>query len=77
MITVPPIYIYHLRTHYMELLLEMSGCVNMVIMNCSIKNSEFDWSCLQEGTVNEASLIFTNIFTEFAKQCISSKTIVV
>ena len=24
--------------------------------------SEFDWSCLQEGTVSEASILFTNVF---------------
>ena len=23
--------------------------------------SDFDWSCLHQGTVNEASLLFTNI----------------
>ena len=34
------------------------------------KISEFDWSCLQEGSVNEASYSFINIFTEFAKLCI-------
>ena len=26
------------------------------------KNSEFDWLCLQEGTVIEASILFTNVF---------------
>ena len=41
------------------------------------KISEFYWSCLQEGTVNEASLLSTRIFTEFAKPCIPNKTIVV
>ena len=50
----------------------------MQIMNCSIKKiSDFDWSCLHQGTVNEASSLFTNIFIEFAKLCIPSKTIVV
>ena len=29
--------------------------------------SEFDWSCLHQGSVNEASSLFTNIFIEFAK----------
>ena len=41
------------------------------------KISDFDWSCLHQGTVNEASSLFTNIFIEFAKLCILSKTIVV
>ena len=50
----------------------------MQIMNCSIKKiSNFDWSCLHQGTVNEASSLFTNIFIEFAKLCIPCKTIVV
>ena len=41
------------------------------------KISDFDWSCLHQGTVNEASSLFTNNFIEFAKLCISSKSIVV
>ena len=41
------------------------------------KLSEFDWSCLHQGSVNEAISLFTNIFIEFAKLCIPSKTIVV
>ena len=41
------------------------------------KISDFDWSCLIQGTVNEASSLFTNVFIEFAKLCIPSKTIVV
>ena len=32
---------------------------------------------LHQGTVNEANSLFTNIFIEFAKLCIPSKTIVV
>ena len=39
--------------------------------------SYFDCSCLHQGTVNEASSVFTNIFIEFGKLCIPSKTIVV
>ena len=71
-------YIYHLNTHYMILLPEMYGYIKMQIMNCSIKKiSDFDWLCLHQGTVNEASSLFTNIFIEFAKLCIPSKTIVV
>ena len=31
------------------------------------KISEFDWSCLHQGTVNEASSLFTNVFIEIAK----------
>ena len=34
-------------------------------------------SCLQEGTVSEASILFTNVFIKFAKLCIPNKTIVV
>ena len=41
------------------------------------KLSEFDWSCLHQGSVNEASSLFTNIFIAFAKLCIPNKTIVV
>ena len=41
------------------------------------KLSDFDWSCLHQGSVNEACSLFTNIFTEFAKLSIPSKTIVV
>ena len=49
----------------------------MQIINFSIKISNFDLSSLPQGTVNEASSLFTNIFIEFAKLCIPSKTIVV
>ena len=49
----------------------------MQIMNCSIKISDFDWSCLHQGTVNKANSLFINNFIEFAKLCIPSKTIVV
>ena len=41
------------------------------------RKSEFNCSCLQEGTVSEASILFTNIFIEFAKLCIPNKTIIV
>ena len=47
-------------------------------MNCLIKKlSDFDWSCLYQGSDNEACSLFTNIFIEFAKLSIPSKTIVV
>ena len=36
---------------------------------------ELDWSCLHQGTVNEASSLLTNVFIEFAKLCIPNKTI--
>ena len=71
-------YTYHLSIPFMELSLEMSGCIKMPILNCLTKKlSEFDWSCPHQGSVNEASSLFTNIFIEFAKLCIPSKTIVV
>ena len=41
------------------------------------KISDLDLSCLHQGTVNEASSLFTNIFIELAELCIPSKTIVV
>ena len=41
------------------------------------KLSDFDWSCLHQDNVNEACSLFTNIFMEFAKLSIPSKTIVV
>ena len=59
----------------MILLPEMYGYINYELFNKKISN--FDWSCLHQGTVNEASSLFTNIFIEFAKLCIPSKTIVV
>ena len=48
---------------------------NYELLNKNI--SELDWSCLQEGTVSEASILFTNAFIEFAKLYIPNKTIVV
>ena len=61
----------------MELLLEMSK--NMQIMNCLIKMYPIliGHISLHQGTVNEASSLFTNIFIEFGKLCIPSKTSVV
>ena len=41
------------------------------------KTSDFDWLCLHQGTVNEASSLFTNIFIEFARLCTPNKTMVV
>ena len=41
------------------------------------KLSDFEWSCLHQGSVNEACSLFTNIFIEFATLSIPSKTIVV
>ena len=62
----------------MELLLEMSGYIKMQTMKSLIKIiSDFYWSCLYQGTFNEACSLFTSIFIEFAKLCIPSKTIVV
>ena len=56
----------------------MSGFINMLNYELfNKKKSEFDWLCLQEGTVIEASKLFTNVFIEFAKLCIPNKTIVV
>ena len=55
MTTVLHMYLYHLNTYYMVLLLEMYGHIKMQIMNCSIKISDFDWLCIQQGTVNEES----------------------
>ena len=57
----------------MEILLEMSEYIKMKIMNCLIKISDFDWSCLHQGTVNEATSLFTNAFIELAKLFIPSK----
>ena len=69
MITVPPMFIYHFSFHYLELFLEMSGCINVQTMNCLIKLSEFDWLCLYQGTVNEVSSLFTKCI-EFANEYI-------
>ena len=38
---------------------------------------QFDWTCLNQGSVNDASTLFKNIFIEFVKVCIPSKTILV
>ena len=37
----------------------------------------FDLSCLHQGSLNEASILFTNMFIEFAKLRIHNKTILV
>ena len=58
-------------------LLKIYGYIKIQIMNCLIKISEFNWACLHQGTVNQASSLFTNIFIEFVKVGIPSKTIVV
>ena len=36
-----------------------------------------DWTCLTQGSVCEESTLFNNIFIEFVKMCIPSKTILV
>ena len=36
---------------------------------------QFDWTCLTQGSVDEESTLFNNIFIEFIKVCIPSKTI--
>ena len=41
------------------------------------KLSDFDWSCLHQGSVNETCSLFTNILIEFAKLPIPCITIVV
>ena len=41
------------------------------------KVSEFDWSCLSHGSVNEASNLFNDIFVEMVKSCIPSKLVTV
>ena len=62
----------------MDLSLEMSGCIK-IIKNYELfdkKLSDFDWSYLYQSSVNEAWLLFTNIFIEFSKLSIPSKIIV-
>ena len=39
--------------------------------------SSYDWSILLEGSLNEACINFTEIFLEFVKNCIPSKTVTV
>ena len=47
-------------------------------MNCLIKTlSEFEWSCLYEGSANEAIFNIHTYFLKFAKLSILSKTLVV
>ena len=41
------------------------------------KISNFDWTCLNEGTVDEACRKFTDVFFKMVKLCIPSKTVVV
>ena len=38
---------------------------------------QFDWTCLNQGSVNDASTLFNNIFIEFVKVCIPCKSILV
>ena len=66
-------YIYHYDTFNRNVLIYKDA--NYELFNKKI--SDFDWSCLHQGTVNEASSLFTNSFIEFAKLCIPSKIIVV
>ena len=71
-------YTYHLCIQYIELSLEMSGWLKGQIMNCLIKYiSKFDWSFLHQVSVIWSYFIIYNIFIEFAKLWIPSKTIVV
>lgn len=44
-------------------------------LNMKIRN--FDWSCLSEGSVHEATYLFNNIFMEMIKSCIPSKAVTV
>ena len=38
---------------------------------------QFDWTCLIQGSVNDASTLFNNIFIEFVKVCIPCESILV
>ena len=46
--TYKHILIHYLSIYCMELLLEMSVCIKMLIINFLIKIPEFDWSCLHQ-----------------------------
>ena len=41
----------------------------------NVKIANYDWSCLNDGSVNEACSQFTNVFMGFVKLCIPYKTI--
>ena len=68
-------YIYHLCIHHMELLLEMSGCLKMQILNCLIKNLILIGHVFIK-VLSMKQFIIYNIFNEFVKLCIPSKPIV-
>ena len=38
---------------------------------------DFDWNCLLQGSLEEASELFTSTFLNFVKQCIPSKTVTI
>ena len=45
----------------------------------SLKNKidNFDWYCLLQGTLDEATELFTSVFLKFVKQCIPSKNVTI
>ena len=47
----------------------------MKVLNSKLET--FDWSCLNEGSLDEACVEFTNIFLGMVKSCIPSKTVLV
>ena len=38
---------------------------------------EFDWNCLLQGSLDEATDLFTSTFLKLVKQCIPSKTVTI
>ena len=41
------------------------------------KIDNFDWYCLLQGTLDEATELFTSVFLKFVKQCIPSKNVTI
>ena len=73
MITEQLMSIFIFSTLHTNLPLAMFGCTKMQILNLQ----QFDMTCLTQGTVNDASTLFSNISVEFVKLCIPRKTVLV
>ena len=65
---------YEIQTTYTRLVWIYKRA-NFESLKQQIRN--FDWSCLNEGSLDEACVEFTNIFLGMVKSCIPSKTVLV
>ena len=65
---------YEIQTTYTRLVWIYKRA-NFESLKQQIRN--FDWSCLNEWSLDEACVEFTNIFLGMVKSCIPSKTVLV